>query len=371
MGGCEVIYFPTSEQDVAQVLGAAKGSVTIQGGGSRTLHQPAGDILSMEKLTGIVDYEPGALTMVARAGTPLTDIEQTLAQENQRLAFEPVVMNDVLGKTGASTIGGVFASNASGSRRIQAGAARDFLLGVRCVDGAGTIIKNGGRVMKNVTGYDLVKLLAGSWGQLAALTEVSFKVLPISETEATLSVAVANPVAAVAVMTRAMSTPYDVTGVSYDPAQGVALVRIEGFEKSVSYRSAELRQVLATFGNVNILSDIASRDMWQVLRRLGALVGQSGALWRVSVKPTDGPAVVAALHGAPYVMDWSGGLIWAVLPDDCDLRASLSQIAGHATCFGQGHSLLHPQSAGVATIMQGIREKFDPHHLFPTHSKAA
>jgi len=257
-----MIYFPTSEQDVAQVLGAAKGSVTIQGGGSRTLHQPAGDILSMEKLTGIVDYEPGALTMVARAGTPLTDIEQTLAQENQRLAFEPVVMNDVLGKTGASTIGGVFASNASGSRRIQAGAARDFLLGVRCVDGAGTIIKNGGRVMKNVTGYDLVKLLAGSWGQLAALTEVSFKVLPISETEATLSVAVANPVAAVAVMTRAMSTPYDVTGVSYDPAQGVALVRIEGFEKSVSYRSAELRQVLATFGNVNILSDIASRDMW-------------------------------------------------------------------------------------------------------------
>ena len=158
---------------------------------------------------------------------------------------------------------------------------------------------------------------------------------------------------------------------SYDPAQGVALVRIEGFETSVSYRSAELRQVLATFGNVNILSDIASRDMWQVLRRLGALVGQSGALWRVSVKPTDGPAVVTALHGAPYVMDWSGGLIWAVLPNDCDLRASLRQIAGHATCFGQGHSLLHPQSAGVATIMQGIREKFDPHHLFPSHSKAA
>lgn len=366
-----MIHMPTSEQDVAQYLGSAKGSVTIQGGASRTLLHPAGDILSMEKLTGIVDYEPGALTMVARAGTPLADIEKTLAQENQRLAFEPVLMNDVLDTSGASTIGGVFASNASGSRRIQAGAARDFLLGVRCVDGAGTVIQNGGRVMKNVTGYDLVKLLAGSWGQLAALTEVSFKVLPISETEVTLSIEVADPASAVGVMTRAMSTPYDVTGVSYVPAQGVVLVRVEGFEKSVTYRAAELTKVLASFGDVNILSDVQSRDIWQSLRKLAPLVGQSGALWRVSVKPTDGPEVVTALNGAPYIMDWSGGLIWAVLPASFDLRASLSHISGHASCFGSGYAMLQQQSAGVATLMQGIREKFDPRHLFPTHSKAA
>ena len=366
-----MIHYATCENDVSSYLQSAKGSVVIQGGGTRTVQTPVGAVLSLQKLAGVVDYEPGALTMVARAGTPLSEIEQTLAQENQRLAFEPVLMNDVLGTTGTSTIGGVFAANASGARRIQAGAARDFLLGVRCVDGTGTIIKNGGCVMKNVTGYDLVKLLAGSWGQLGVLTEVSFKVLPICETETTLAVSVTDPEGAVAVLTGAMATPFDVTGVAYDPACGCAYVRIEGFDKSVSYRADEITKLLCKFGDVDRINAAASHDLWLGLRRLAPLVGRSGSLWRVSAKPTDGPAVVAALGVSDYFMDWSGGVIWAILPNGRDVRADLQHISGHATCFGSGHPMLQPQPKGVDDILRGIHAKFDPNYLFPMHSKVA
>ena len=197
-----------SEADVATFVAGAKGPLAIHGGGTRSVGRPVvGDVLDVSGLSGVTLYEPGALTIVAQAGTPLSEIEATLAAENQRLAFEPYDLTAMLGTDGASTIGGVIATNASGPRRIQAGAARDFALGVRFVDGMGNIVKNGGRVMKNVTGYDLVKLMSGSWGTLGVLTEVSLKVLPAVEAVTTLVIKDIDAPQAVAAMSAALGSP--------------------------------------------------------------------------------------------------------------------------------------------------------------------
>ena len=233
-----VTLAPGSESDVREVLLSETEPLHIAGGQSR-LEATEKKIISTAQLNGIVEYEPGALTMVAKAGTPLSVIKDTLKKENQQLAFEPPEMKHLLRLTGNSTIGGVFATNASGSRRIQVGAARDHLLGVRFVDGLGRILKNGGRVMKNVTGYDLVKLMAGSWGTLGVITEVSFKVLPIAETQSTLKINSCDA----NILTKAINTPYDISGTFYDVGSGVAYIRVEGFFKSVKYRVDRLLRV--------------------------------------------------------------------------------------------------------------------------------
>ena len=213
---------PESEADLARMIAEAKGPLNIEGGGTRGM-DVEGETLSLSALSGVELYEPGALTLVAKAGTPVSEIEELLAGENQRLAFEPADYRGLLGTEGTPTIGGVFAGNISGSRRIQAGAARDFLLGVRFVDGAGQIVKNGGRVMKNVTGYDLVKLMSGAQGTLGVLSEVSFKVLPQAASMATVSVSGLDLPGAVRVMSAALGSPFDVTGAAYDPDSMTAL----------------------------------------------------------------------------------------------------------------------------------------------------
>lgn len=359
-------YFPTTEAELASLIASQESPLFIHGGATRLARPHDGTPLSVTGISGIVDYEPGALTMVARAGTPVAEIETALAAENQQLAFEPVSLGAILGRAGNSTIGGVFATNASGSRRIQAGAARDFLLGVRFVDGTGTIVKNGGRVMKNVTGYDLVKLMAGSYGTLGVMTEVAFKVLPIAETIGTLAITVSDAAQATRVMTQALNTPFDVTGAAYDPAQARAYIRVEGFEGSVTYRTGALRDALGQFGDVDLLDTQASHALWQGLRDVAPLQGQNGDLWRVSVKPTDGPAVVAAAQPTAYVMDWSGGLVWMRVPVGTDVRAALSGIDGHATCVIGDAPKFHPEPAGVAAITAAIRAKYDPKGILNT-----
>ena len=210
---------PQTEQELADVIASAKGPLRISGGGTRPIGNPVvGEALSTSGLSGISLYEPGALTIVAQAGTPVAEIEAALDSENQRLAFEPMDHRAMLGTDGMPTIGGVVSGNISGSRRISVGACRDHMLGVRFVDGAGMITKNGGRVMKNVTGYDLVKLLSGAYGTLGVLTEVSLKVLPKPETSATLYLNGLDLSRAVEAMSKALGSPYEVTGAAYNQA---------------------------------------------------------------------------------------------------------------------------------------------------------
>ncbi|MBL1438115.1 MAG: FAD-binding protein, partial [Rhodobacteraceae bacterium] len=223
---------PSTEAELAEMVARAKAPLEIIGGGTRQIGRTKGEPLHTSGLSGISLYEPEALTLVAQAGTPLAEIEALLAKNGQRLPFEPYDLRPLQGTTGTPTIGGVVATNASGPRRIQAGACRDSLIGVRFVDGLGRIIKNGGRVMKNVTGYDLVKLMAGSHGTLGVLTEVSFKLLPAPEATATVLVQEGETTSA-ATMAKALASPYDVSGAAH--AGGVTALRVEGLEGSVSY----------------------------------------------------------------------------------------------------------------------------------------
>jgi glycolate oxidase FAD binding subunit len=348
---------PTSEDELSGMIRDASGPISVQGGGTRGVFAD-GQALSTAGLSGITLYEPGALTLVARAGTPLAELEAALAAEGQRLAFEPTDMRALLGTSGAPTIGGIVATNASGPRRIQVGACRDHLLGVRFVDGAGNIVKNGGRVMKNVTGYDLVKLLAGAHGTLGVMTEVSLKVLPLPQAVATLSIPDLDAAQAVAAMSAALGSPYDVTGAAW--ADGAAIVRLEGFSDSVAYRADRLAEELTQFGAVTI-GDVD----WSAVRDARAFAGLPGDVWRVSIRPSAMPAMVSTLRadGDVQVMaDWGGGLLWVLCAAGRDLRTSIT--SGHATRVRSDASAaiarFHPEPAAVAALSRGLRQRFDP-----------
>ncbi len=343
-----------SEEELAEAVRAAQGPFEIVGGGTRPVGARRGLPLQVG-ITGIRLYEPGALTLVAGAGTTLTEIEAAVAAEGQRLPFEPARWGALLGTVGESTIGGVVAANVSGPRRVQAGACRDSLIGLRFVDGAGTLIKNGGRVMKNVTGYDLVKLLAGSWGTLGVISEVAFKLLPAAPAQATvvLDIPAAAAPAALAV---ALGSPFDVSGAGWLPGVG-AVIRIEGLAESVAYRAARLADLLAPHG-ARIERD-GSAQIWADLAAVGPFQGRAGDIWRFSVKPSVAPGILARL-GGEVVLDWGGGLIWALLPEGTDARALAAPYSGHATCLRGTAPAFEPEPAPVAALSRGLRARFDP-----------
>ncbi|MBL6638360.1 MAG: FAD-binding protein [Planktomarina sp.] len=376
------ILYPEDETALAAALREAKGPLQIMGGGTRPIGRIApAQALSTRRLQGITLYEPGAMTLVAKTGTAVEEIEAVLAAENQRLAFEPMDHRAILGTSGQPTLGGVIAANVSGPRRIQVGAARDFALGVTFVDGTGQVLSNGGRVMKNVTGYDLVKLMSGSWGTLGVLTEVALKVLPVSETQVTLKVHVTTWADAVGCMSAALGTPFDVSGAAtVQAAEGGfdSLIRIEGFETSVQYRASELTQRLAKFGTVDVVG-----DPWAEVKDLRAWAALD-TVWRISVRPTDSLKVIELMQdlqqdrGFHCQLDWGGGLLWLGLEaaQMADTRAGLAlhqalqrhvaQLRGHATLVTSGllrdQELCHfqPLERAIERVSQSLREKFDP-----------
>lgn len=364
---------PATEIELSEIVAGARAPLRVIGGGTRGI-APAGpgETLSLSAMSGITLYEPGALTIVAQAGTPLAEIEAALAAENQRLPFEPMDHRALLGSEGTPTIGGVVAANVSGPRRLQAGACRDSLIGVRFVDGTGTIIKNGGRVMKNVTGYDLVKLLAGSHGTLGVLSEVAFKVLPEVAAEASIVLRGLGDHQAVEAMAVAMGSPFEVSGAAHLPQDGRTVLRIEGFTDSVAYRAGRLSETLAAFGTPEVETDRkAVRADWAAIRDVTAFAGQPGDVWRISVTPSDGPEIAARIGGTVQ-FDWAGGLIWALVPEGSDLRARLGGFAGHATLVRAAPDTrarlprFHPEAAPLAALSQGLRARFDPRgHLNP------
>ena len=347
---------PASEAELAEQILATTTPLSIRGGGTRGIATD-GTPLGTAGLSGITLYEPGAMTVVAQAGTPVAQIEAALAAENQRLAFEPMDHRALMGTQGEPTIGGVMAANISGPRRISVGAARDFLLGVRFVDGAGNIVKNGGRVMKNVTGYDLVKLMSGAHGTLGVLTEVSLKSLPCPETETTLILHGLDDTAEVAALARALGSPFEVTAAAHDPEACETLLRVEGFEASVAYRVAELKALLG--GEITVEQGEGSR--WTAWRDVEVFAGAQGDVWRVSCKPSDAPALVAKSGAQRVRYDWAGGLIWLLTDAGYDLRAALGRYDGHATLIrGSGQPRFEPETAGVARLTAAVRARFDP-----------
>ena len=358
---------PKDETALAAAIKDAKGPLRISGGGTRPYGRPVvGEALSVSKLSGVTLYDPGALTIVVQAGTPIDTIEKTLKKENQRLAFEPMDHRALLGTKGKPTIGGVVACNVSGPRRIAVGACRDFLLGVRYVDGTGQVVKNGGRVMKNVTGYDLVKLMCGAHGTLGVMTEVALKVLPDMAYAATLIIEGLDDARAVDAMSAALGSPFEVSGAAHDPATERTMLRLEGFENSVNYRAESLTKVLASYGPATLVTGKKSATLWLNIRDVAAFAKTAGDVWRISVKPSDAAGLVTKLGASAVQYDWGGGLVWALMPEGHDLRDKMSDIKGHATLIRASEATraavppFHPEPTPLATISQGLRDKFDP-----------
>ncbi len=356
---------PGSETELSETLAQASAPLAVRGGATRSGAAAGAEVLSTAGLAGISLYEPGALTLVAGAGTPLGEIEAVLGREGQRLAFEPMDHRALLGTEGAPTIGGVVAGNVSGPRRVAVGAARDFMLGVRFVDGAGRVVKNGGRVMKNVTGYDLVRLMAGSRGRLGVLSEVSLKVLPAPETQGMIVFDGLSVERAVAAMSSALGSAYEVTGAAHDAAAGRTMLRIEGFETQVAYRLGRLAEHLAGFGAAETVADPdAVRDAWREIRDAAPLQGAMGDVWRIHCRPSAAPKLLSRLEAERVLVDWGGGLLWALLPEGTDARARLGTFDGHATRVRGAPRpdvpARPPEAGPVAALTAGLKARFDP-----------
>lgn len=388
------------EQAVRAALADERPLEIIGHGGKRAIgHAPVADaVLDLSALDAVVSYEPNELLLTVGAGAPLADVLSLIDSKNQHFAFEPMNPARLLG-TGhdAGTVGGMLASGLAGPRRVKDGGARDHLLGAHAVSGFGEIFKTGGKVVKNVTGYDLCKLLCGSWGTLAVMTEVTLKVMPRPESQRTLMLRGLDDVAAVRAMTAALGSPYDVSGAAHLPAavlrgpdSGLAevsdgaaltLVRLEGIEASVKHRAGSLTAALATYGAVDVIDDDASAGLWQAVRDVApfAAGGPFGAwpVWRIVCPPASGGRLGKALAddtGGAVLYDWGGGLIWAALPPSDDARAAL--VRGRAEAAG-GHAMLirapaslrdtvevfHPPQSGVAALTRRVKHSFDPRDI--------
>jgi glycolate oxidase FAD binding subunit len=343
----------------------------------------------------VISYEPSELIITVQAGAPLADVMSLIDSRNQQFAFEPIDTALLLGTPNQATIGGMIGAGLAGPRRIKAGGARDHLLGAHGVSGFGDSFKAGGRVVKNVTGYDLCKLLAGSWGTLAVMTEVTLKVMPRPESERTLVLHGLDDVAANRAMTAALGSPFDVSGAAHVPnsafrAEGsalgelgsqreaVTLVRLEGIPASATHRAAALGKLLSPFGTAEILEDAASAVVWSSVRDVEpfAANGALGAwpVWRIVCPPASGGALGERLSqetGGDVIYDWGGGLIWAALPPKPDAQAALVRqrveaAGGHATLVRASDEIrrnvdvFHPQPGGLAALSERVRQSFDP-----------
>jgi len=379
-------HLPRDEQDASAIIrDASEKGILLSLSGQNTkaeMGRPnqTDSSISSSALTGITLYEPAEMVISARSGTPVSEVVRMLAEKGQQLPFEPMDYRPLLGTRAEPTIGAVAAMNISGPRRIMAGAARDSLIGVRFVNGRGEVVKSGGRVMKNVTGLDLVKLMAGSWGTLGFITEVTFKVLPKQERMATLVLRGLKDAQAVEALSQALGSPFDVSGAAHIPArdrQGAStLIRLEGFSVSVDYRLGELRRLLKRFGgSTDILEGRGAEAVWQSLRDATVLTdGGDRTIWRVSTAPTKGAEFttrIAQALDAQWFYDWGGGLIWISTPADGDagaaaLREATQALGGHATLvrapaeIRSAVDVFEPQSETLMTLTKGIKASFDP-----------
>ena len=373
-----------------QAARAAREPLAIEGQGSkRGLLRPvqAARSLSTRGLTGVTLYRPAELIISARAGTPLAEIEAALAEKGQQLIAESPYLNGVFGTSAPPSIGGVVAANLSGPRRITWGATRDHVMGLRFINGAGEVIRSGGRVLKNVTGLDLCKLLSGSYGTLGVITEVTLKVLPAPEASATLLIETPDLASAVAALSAGLGSPYGVSAAAALAVKDhvIAAVRLEDFAASVAYRMEKLRGVLGSFGAQRVMEDAEGRAFWRGVREVEPLqVMADEAIWRVSVRPSAGPEVAATAMalGGRVLLDWGGGLVWIAASPSNANHTLISEAArmqgGAAMLFRAPESLrlavpvLPEEAVPLAKIGARVKEALDPGGLFnPGHMRAA
>ena len=381
----EVVAWAAAEETPLEILGA---------GSKRTFGRAveAETEVALAGLAGIDLYEPAELVMSAKAGTPIAEIDARLAENHQQLAFDPPDYGVLLGgAAGRGTIGGVIACNLSGPRRIKAGAARDHFLGVQAVTGRGDLIKSGGRVVKNVTGYDLCKLFAGSFGTLVAMTEVTFKVLPAAEHETTLLLRARTRDAGFMALRTAMNSAGDVAGAAYLPAAAagrsavsavaavgadLAALRLEGPAPSVRERAERLQALLKADGELDELAPTESATLWREIRDV-ALLPPTIPLWRVSAPPAVGAPLLDALERVlrlAWLADWAGGLLWLAVDDAADagaaeIRRALLEPGGHGTLIRGSAELravvpvFQPQGAALARLSARVKDSFDPKRI--------
>ena len=382
------------EQAVNWALADGKTLEIVGRGSKRAIGRAAqwDATLDLSALSGVTLYEPAELVLSAKSATPLAEIEALVAANGQELAFEPMDYGPLLGgASGAGTIGGALAANLSGPRRVKAGAARDHFLGVHAVSGRGETFKSGGRVVKNVTGYDLCKLLAGSWGTLAAMTDITIKTLPRAETEETVLIFDLHETRAGKLMAAVMGSFADASAAAHVPAPlavriaeiaaargAVTALRLEGVAPSVAHRKAVLEKLAAPYGGLGTLDETASRAFWRAIRDVTpfAAAGPAGRrdLWRISTAPSRGAELGLALTGraeAEVLYDWAGGLVWAALPaaDHAHarlVRLTLAAIGGHATLIRAPAAVraavevFEPQPPALAALSKRVRDSFDP-----------
>ncbi len=377
---------------IGEALAAEEPLELVAGGSKRGLGRPLQlpRTLDVSRLAGIRDYQPSELVLTAAAATPIAEIEAELAAAGQMLAFEPPDWGALLdlpaSAAGRRTLGGVLTCNLSGPRRVKAGAARDHFLGFRGVSGRGEIFKAGGKVVKNVTGYDLCKLMAGSYGTLAALEEVTIKVLPQPEAACTVALCGLDAAAAVRYLRYALASPHEVSGAVYIPwfpgVPGVAALRIEGPSPSVDFRRGRLLAELGSDCESTSFDNEASGAFWRSIRDvipLGQLADR--AVWRVSVAPSRGAELGEAIArnlDARWYLDWGGGLLWVAITETDNggaefIRAAIRGADGH----GAGHATLikgspalrlavpvfEPQPPPLAALAARVKESFDPRHI--------
>ena len=387
--------------DVVKWAASEKTSLQIRAGGTKQgLGRSMDDVqvLDLSALKGITYYEAPELVLSAQAATPMSEIQATLAHKNQQLAFEPPDIGPLLGtRSEAATLGGALACNLAGPRRIQAGAARDHFLGFNAVSGRGEAFKSGSRVVKNVTGFDLSKLMAGSYGTLAVMTEATVKVVPVPEKTHTALIRWAQDGiydhGGVKAMTDAMASAHEVSGAAHLPAalakrssvdlvsetgRAITALRVEGPAPSVKHRCSELRQALAKYGATEELHTTNSKTLWDEIRDVHFFSHEMQRhVWRISVPPSDGSRVaLKILEGNPgeAFYDWSGGLIWLALEPADNAHASVvrqhaGDVGGHATLFRAPDDIrrnvpvFHPLQGAVADITKRIKDGFDPNGI--------
>ena len=359
------IETPTTAAEVAEIVAAGRPLEVVSGGTKRSVGRVRGAeaVLSLAALNQVVDYAPEELVLTAQPGVSIATLEALVAAHGQMLPFEPPHLERLLGADGQATLGGVLAANLSGPRRIRAGAARDHVLGIAAVTGRGEIIKAGGRVVKNVTGYDLSKLIAGSWGTLAVLTEVTIKVLPAPRAEASLLLSGLDARRACAAMALAMNAPLEVSAVAHLPHEAdgaVTAFRLEGFAASVAARSESLASLLRAYGTPEILDPGLSRALWARVREVEMFQGDPRPLWRLSVPPADGWRVGEALPG-DAIYDWAGGQVWlASEAAESQVRAAVRALGGHAVLFRGDGRAFEPVDGALARLTDRVKAAFDP-----------